>query len=58
MTSLSIEWNLIRIGDPVHRIVAKTVHKTLSWGRGGPRGGWIWGYRGGGDTGGGEWVSV
>ena len=38
-TFLSIEWNSIRLGDPVHRIVTKTVHKTLSGGGQGPGGG-------------------
>ena len=33
-----MEWNLIRIGDPAHGIVTKTVHKTLPGG-GGSRGG-------------------
>ena len=28
--SLSIEWNLIRLGGSAHGIVTKTVHKTLS----------------------------
>ena len=27
---MSIKWNLIRLGGPVHGIVTKTVHKTLS----------------------------
>ena len=27
--SLSIEWNSIRLGGPVHGIVPKTVHRTL-----------------------------
>ena len=26
---LSIEWNLIRLGDPARGIVTKNVHKTL-----------------------------
>ena len=30
----------------VDRIVAKTVHKTLPGGGGGPGGGWVWGGRG------------
>ena len=29
MTSLSIKWNFIRLGDPADGIVPKTVHKTL-----------------------------
>ena len=32
---ISIEWNLIRLGGPVHGIVTKTVHKTLPGGGGG-----------------------
>ena len=48
---LSIELNLIRLGDPVHGIVTKTVHKTLPGGGGGPG---VGGYR---VTGGG-WESV
>ena len=36
--SLSIEWNSIRLGDPAHGIVTKTVHKTLPGGCGGPGG--------------------
>ena len=45
---LSIEWNLIRldVGGPAHGIVTKTVHKTLPGGGGGPRGGWVWEYKG------------
>ena len=31
---LSIEWNLIRLGGPAHRILNKTVHKTLPGGGG------------------------
>ena len=27
---LSIEWNLIKLDDPTHGIVTKTVHKTLT----------------------------
>ena len=40
---LSIEWNSIRLGDPVHGIVTKTVHKTLPGGGGGPGGRWVGG---------------
>ena len=53
---LSFEWNLTRLGGPAHRIVTKTVHKTLSGGGGGRGGGgqggrgW-WGSRGGRDQG-------
>ena len=48
---LSIECNSIRLSDPAHGIVTKTVHKTLpggggGGGRGGYGGGW-WGGRGG-----------
>ena len=32
---LSIEWNSIRLSDPAHGIVTKTVHKTLPGGGGG-----------------------
>ena len=39
---------MIRIGDPAHGIVAKTVHKTLPGG-GGSRGGKGWGVKGIGD---------
>ena len=38
MDSLSIKWNLIRLGGPAHGIVTKTVHKTLLGGGGGGRG--------------------
>ena len=37
VNSLSMEWISIRLGGPAHRIVTKTVHKTL------PGGGWVWG---------------
>ena len=40
---LSIEWNSIRLGDPAHGIVTKTVHKTLPGGGGGPWGRWVGG---------------
>ena len=33
-TLLSIKWNLIRLGNPAHGIVTKTVHKTLTGGVG------------------------
>ena len=33
---LSIEWNPIRPGGSVHRIVTKLAHKTLPWGGRGP----------------------
>ena len=42
---LSFEWNSIRLSDPAHGIVTKTVHKTLPGGGGGHRG------RGGGGGG-------
>ena len=52
---MSIEWNLIRLADPVHGIVTKNVHKTLArdggaqglgeyrvtGGGGGPGVGWV-----------------
>ena len=34
-TSLSIEWNLMRLSGAVHRIMTKTVHKILPVGGGG-----------------------
>ena len=40
---LSIEWNSIRLSDPAHGIVTKTVHKTLPGGGGGQ--GWGGGVR-------------
>ena len=46
-----IEWNLTRLGGPAHGIVTKTVHKTLPGNHGGPKGEWLWGYRGGGGPG-------
>ena len=32
---MSFKWNSIRLGGPAHRIVTKTVHKTLPEGGGG-----------------------
>ena len=43
--------NKNRLDGPAHRIVTKTVHKTLPMGGGGPGGGWVEGYRGGGGPG-------
>ena len=40
MQSLSIQWNLIRLGGPAHGIVTKTVQNTL------PGGGRVVGARG------------
>ena len=40
---LSIEWNSIRLDDPAHGIVTKTVHKTLPEGGGAQVNGWVMG---------------
>ena len=42
MRFLSIEWNSIRLGDPSHKIVSKTVHKTR-WVLFVARVQWFWG---------------
>ena len=57
---LSFKWNLIRIGGPAHRIVTKTVHKTLPGsGRGeGCMGVDGWGQKGGGGQGSGGGLGV
>ena len=44
---MSIEWNSIRLSDPAHWVVTRTVHKNLPGG-GGVRGGGGQGLEGGG----------
>ena len=45
MTFVSFEWDSIRLDGLVPGIMTKTVHKTL------PKGGGVWGSRGGGSLG-------